>query len=116
MRSDIKPGSRPFLTFVPQNRRIAAHRHSNLGFLLYNLAKPPVVGSASNDFFGRWLRYQHVQEPLGHKDISTTMIYIQVLNRGGKGVHNPAESAWTKCSWRQRLKIVQCLCGAKTVC
>ena len=32
-----------------------------------------------------------VQEVLGHKDVSTTMIYTHVLNRGGKGVHSPAD-------------------------
>jgi site-specific recombinase XerD len=32
-----------------------------------------------------------VQELLGHDDVRTTMIYTQVLNRGGKGVHNPAD-------------------------
>jgi site-specific recombinase XerD len=32
-----------------------------------------------------------VQEPLGHKDVSTTMIYTQVLNRGGRGVRSPLE-------------------------
>jgi integron integrase len=32
-----------------------------------------------------------VQELLGHKDVSTTMIYIHVLNRGGKGVFSPAD-------------------------
>jgi site-specific recombinase XerD len=32
-----------------------------------------------------------IHELLGHKDVSTTMIYTHVLNKGGLGVRSPLD-------------------------
>ena len=35
-----------------------------------------------------------IQEVLGHKDVTTTMIYTHVLNKGGRGVRSPVDGLW----------------------
>ncbi len=40
---------------------------------------------------GRRLRHQDSSGLLGYRDVSTTMIYTHVLNRGGRGVRSPVD-------------------------
>jgi integron integrase len=90
--TDPRTGRRARHHISPQS----VQRAIKLAIRQANIGKPASTHTLRHSFATHLLESGYdirtVQELLGHADVSTTMIYTHVLNRGGRGVRSPLDA------------------------
>ena len=72
--------------------RKAIHKAAKISGIVKPVGCHTLRHSFATDLLMDGYDIRTVQELLGHKDVSTTMVYTHVLNRGGRGVVSPLDS------------------------
>lgn len=97
----VFPATRPYVDHVTGEIR-RHHLHETVvqravkdAARVAGIARPATCHSLRHSFATHLLEAGYdirtIQELLGHRDVSTTMIYTHVLNRGGRGVTSPLD-------------------------